>query len=190
MPLAFASKSHGTIAFGFFNIETDMLLLENLFFFADRFCRAVVTLAEQSELTKPSAWMDGFRIDNQTMIGNLHGAIQGWNFRGFIGETYRRFPFPSHPEGFKQKPSGEQNRAVIQELIEKFAKDRTIQLSWDKPSSTVSIEEFIFDEAIFGALIAYVDRGGYPRWQDEIRPPYVNTMMDRLAAISSPFPRR
>jgi len=28
MPLAFESLSHGTIAFGFFNIESDMLLLE------------------------------------------------------------------------------------------------------------------------------------------------------------------
>jgi hypothetical protein len=28
MPLAFESISHGTIAFGFFNIDSDMLLLE------------------------------------------------------------------------------------------------------------------------------------------------------------------
>ncbi|MGD2186296.1 MAG: hypothetical protein PVI71_09215 [Desulfobacterales bacterium] len=36
MPLAFESLSHGSIAFGFFNIETDMLLLEN-YFYSKRF---------------------------------------------------------------------------------------------------------------------------------------------------------
>ncbi len=55
MPLAFASRSHGSVAFGFFNIEIDMLLLEDLFFFADRFCRAVVDLLEnQTSLTSPN----------------------------------------------------------------------------------------------------------------------------------------
>ena len=49
MPLAFDSLNHGTIAFGFFNIEIDMLLLENLFFFADRFCGAVAELSRGRE---------------------------------------------------------------------------------------------------------------------------------------------
>ena len=31
MPLSFQSKNYGDIAFGFFNIESDMLLLENLY---------------------------------------------------------------------------------------------------------------------------------------------------------------
>lgn len=31
MPLAFDTLSHGTIAFGFFNIDSDMLLLEQYF---------------------------------------------------------------------------------------------------------------------------------------------------------------
>lgn len=31
MALAFDSLSHGRIAFGFFNIETDMILLEHFF---------------------------------------------------------------------------------------------------------------------------------------------------------------
>ena len=35
MPLAFESLSHGTIAFGFFNIESDMLILDRYFLFAD-----------------------------------------------------------------------------------------------------------------------------------------------------------
>ncbi len=32
MPLSFESRSHGPVAFGFFNIESDMLLLERTFF--------------------------------------------------------------------------------------------------------------------------------------------------------------
>ena len=34
MPLSFESQSHGQVAFGFFNIASDMLLLERYFFFA------------------------------------------------------------------------------------------------------------------------------------------------------------
>ena len=37
MPLEFQSISHGKIAFGFFNIETDMILLGHYFLFARDF---------------------------------------------------------------------------------------------------------------------------------------------------------
>ena len=40
MPLAFESLNRGTIAFGFFNIDTDLLLLQQYFLFADDFCGA------------------------------------------------------------------------------------------------------------------------------------------------------
>jgi hypothetical protein len=46
MPLLFKSVSHGDLAFGFFNIETDMLLLNGYFFFASDFCRHVATLRD------------------------------------------------------------------------------------------------------------------------------------------------
>ncbi|MGD9173924.1 MAG: hypothetical protein PVF29_07170 [Desulfobacterales bacterium] len=58
MPLAFESLSHGTIAFGFFNM----------------------------------------------------GAIHGICHTGFIGEPYRRYPFPQKPEAFKQKTNGFRNQ--------------------------------------------------------------------------------
>ena len=45
MPLAFDSISHGSIAFGFFNIESDMLLCDHYFLFADEFCRYVEDIA-------------------------------------------------------------------------------------------------------------------------------------------------
>ena len=187
MPLAFFSRSHGVIALGFFNIETDMLLLENLFFFADRFCKAVVALAEQSKGTEASVWMDGFRIKDSAMMGNLHGAIQGIDSTGFIGETYCRFPFPSNPQAFRQKLYGEKNQAVLQSLIAKVGTDQCVCLLWDRQMSTVSVDEFVFAQKDFSQLIAYVDRGVYPRWQDDIRPGYVRTMMARLAEISSPL---
>jgi len=38
MPISFLSKSHGRIPIGFFNIETDMLLMDRYFFFSTDFC--------------------------------------------------------------------------------------------------------------------------------------------------------
>ena len=35
MPLPFLSRSHGAIAFGFFNIESHLLILDQVFFFAN-----------------------------------------------------------------------------------------------------------------------------------------------------------
>jgi hypothetical protein len=48
MPLSFESMSHGTIAFGFFNIESDMLLLEQYFLFGSEFCRHIGEMAENA----------------------------------------------------------------------------------------------------------------------------------------------
>ena len=42
MPISFPSKSHGQIPIGFFNIETDMLLMDHYFFFSTDFCEWVV----------------------------------------------------------------------------------------------------------------------------------------------------
>ena len=49
MPHAFESLSHGKIAFGFFNIETDMILLEHYFLFAEDFCRYLSEAAEKGK---------------------------------------------------------------------------------------------------------------------------------------------
>ena len=94
MPLGFESTSHGSIAFGFFNIESDMLLLDSLFFFADAFCSAVEQAGEHGR-----AEIDGYRIDEREKIGDLHGAIAGRVFSGFIGSTYRVWPFQPYVLG-------------------------------------------------------------------------------------------
>jgi len=47
MPLASKSLNFGSIALGFFNIESDMLLLERYFFFASDFCETIDELADR-----------------------------------------------------------------------------------------------------------------------------------------------
>ncbi len=44
MPLLFNSLSHGVVSFGFYNIETDGLLLGQHFFFCTDFCIAMKAL--------------------------------------------------------------------------------------------------------------------------------------------------
>ena len=184
MPLAFHSTSHGQVAFGFFNIETDLLLLEQLFFFADRFCEAVVSLAESAN---GEARLDGWRIADRARVGNLHGAIAGADLSGLIGASYRLFPFPSRPEDFKQSPDGDRSRGVVAPLLAEFGRREQIRLRWDRQTGIVTVSELLFTEEVFAALVEYVDRGGYPRWRDEARPRYVQSMMERLAALSSPL---
>ncbi|RPI72380.1 MAG: hypothetical protein EHM45_22320 [Desulfobacteraceae bacterium] len=187
MPLAFPSHSHGTIAFGFFNIETDLLLLERLFFFADRFCQAIIDLSREKGESQCEVLLDGFTIHDRFRIGNLHGAIQGVDLSGFIGATYEKFPFPRDPEGFKQKPYGSKNQKDIQDLILTYGEQIKIRLWWDKVAGQVSVGEFVFDRKAFAMLIAYVDQGGYPKWQDEIRPDYVQKMLNKLRETFSPL---
>ena len=89
MPLAFNCISHGTVAFGFFNIESDMLLLEHYFFFASDFCRYVEDIVEwDNEKPYVTTWPI-FCIESSEAIGDLMGAIHGVRFSGFIGELYK-----------------------------------------------------------------------------------------------------
>jgi hypothetical protein len=53
MPLAFESESHGTIAFGFFNIESDVLLLDRYFFFTTDSLTDVVPRLQALSLQAP-----------------------------------------------------------------------------------------------------------------------------------------
>ena len=92
MPLSFESLSHGTIAFGFFNIESDMLLCDRYFFFADDFCARIGQIAEHAGDPDYRTIWEIHTIDIPEKIGDLMGAIHGIHFTGFIGELYRRFP--------------------------------------------------------------------------------------------------
>ena len=176
MPLAFESLSHGSIAFGFFNIESDMLLLEKYFLFANDFCRHIVDLAENFHKDRFESQWQVYFIAEQEQIGDLTGAIYGIRFTGFIGELYRKFPFPQHFESFKQQPDGHQNQAIVRDMISAYARQIHIPVKAAKRTWEVAIGEYRFSRKTFEALIEYVWQGGYPRWKDEIRPAYVLNM--------------
>jgi hypothetical protein len=187
MPLEFRSLSHGPIAFGFFNIESDMLLLEHYFFFANDFCKYISDLSARKEGDfKGNIW-HVYYIERPSDIGNLMGAIHGIIFQGFIGEVYKLFPFPSLPEGFKQKPDGTKNRQTIENLIQHFARAIDIAVVIDEDRKKISLGDYSFSRDSFQELIKYVWRGGYPRWQNEVRPDYVLAMKHALERSNEPL---
>jgi hypothetical protein len=179
MPLEFESISHGKVAFGFFNIETDMILLNHYFLFAQDFCRYIVHAAQKNDRTYEASW-EVYPIEKGAEIGNLTGAIHGIDHTGFIGEVYMLFPFPAKSEAFKQSPEGFKNRAIIEKMIQKYAKRTNISFFVDQKKEKISIGQYVFTKTAFQELIKYIWMGGFPRWKDEIRPEYVMTMKRRI----------
>jgi hypothetical protein len=175
MPLLFKSISHGEVAFGFFNIETDMLLLNDYFFFASDFCSHVADLARQhAEEPYQSAW--DVHVMPRQAIGNLQGAIAGTDLSGFIGEVYRLFPFPKEAAAFKQNPEGHSNREMIKALATTFVPARRMPVMMNPNEEHIAIGDYAFNRPQFHALLSYVWLGGYPRWKDDVRPGYVVQM--------------
>ncbi len=187
MPLEFHSLSHSRIAFGFFNIETDLLLLEKYFFFAHYFCSMVSEMSAMQNHRSNEISLVGYFIDRPGDIGNLMGAIQGIDLRGFIGQVYKLFPFPQSREEFKQKTYGPANRSVVKELISRWARSTRIPVEVETDSQRVRIAEFLFSKTAFQELVAYVWQGGMPGWQDNIRPDYVIAMKDAISSSTSPI---
>ena len=180
MPLAFESANRGTVAFGFFNIDTDLLLLQHYFLFADDFCGHLVRLAEDKRReTYETSWAV-YSINDPSDIGDLMAAIHGIRYTGFIGEVYKQFPFPKREAEFKQKPEGFQNRVWMTSLLERWATTQSVPVRADKENKTLSIGKYLFTKEVFHQLIQYVWAGGYPRWKGEIRPDYVMEMKGRL----------
>lgn len=180
MPLAFDTLSHGTIAFGFFNIESDMLLCDHYFFFADDFCAHVAAMVEHAEeQAYQTVWYVQTIVDGEE-IGDLMGAIHGVRFTGFIGELYRRFPFPPQPEEFKQNPEGAQTQSIVTAIISKYAESRKIQVGVNNEKSEIVVGEYRLSRAQFQELLKYVWRGGYPGWKNDTRPAYVTEMKNKI----------
>ena len=180
MPLAFDSLSHGTIAFGFFNIESDMLLCDRYFLFADDFCRYVGDMAgSAAEPIYRASWTVQL-IEATEEIGDLMGAIHGVRFTGFMGELYRRFPFPRLPEEFKQNPEGAQTQSLVTEIISKYGNAQEIVVAADHKTMQVELGAYRFNHIQFQELLKYVWRGGYPRWKNEVRPAYVSNMKKQI----------
>jgi hypothetical protein len=174
MPLAFESRNRGRVAFGFFQIESDMLLLEECFFFASAFCERVGEAALGEPGGRWATTFPGHVIERPEDVGDLLGAIHGRRFTGFIGETYRRYPFPAREEDFKQNPEGFRTRAELLEIISPFADER--EIAFETAAGEVRIGDVRFSRAGFHELVRYVWRGGYPRWRDDVRPAYVHRM--------------
>jgi hypothetical protein len=180
MPLAFDSLSHGSIAFGFFNIESDMLLCERYFLFADVFCNYVENLVENAGgNTYQTRWQVRF-IDTPEAIGDLMGAIHGVHYTGFIGDLYRRFPFPQNTADFKQNPRGDETQTQVSEIIAGYARVLEIVVVMPSGGREIKIGEYEFNRSQFQELIKYVWRGGYPRWKNEIRPAYVTALKNKI----------
>jgi hypothetical protein len=185
MPLSFQSKSHGQIAFGFFNIESDMLLLENRFFFAQDFCQWMIQLVQELEKGAGRFEYPVWEIENPRDIGDLMGAIHGIHFTGFIGEVYTHFPFPADPAEFKQNPEGDQTRPQMTALIEKWAVPRSLAIELETDGQA-NLGPFVFLKEEFWELLRYVWQGGYPRWKDQIRPVCVMKMKQAIQKSGHP----
>ncbi len=179
MPLAFESSSHGTVAFGFFNIESDMLLLERYFFFATALCSRICDLASCKGREDQSVDLHVFDISDVQERGDLMGAIHKVRYQGFIGDTYRKYPFPDRPVDFKQNPNGDQTQTAFIEMITPYSKQIQIPIQVSVTDQAVRIEEYEFTQPIFFELLDYVWRGGYPMWKDGVRPSYVSEMKEK-----------
>jgi hypothetical protein len=150
-------------------------LLERHVFFATDFCRAVLALCRDVRTQMP-----GWHVHD---MGDLHGAIAGCDLAGLIGATYARWPFPEDPEGFRQKPEGHENRGEVETMLGRFAQSTSLELDREPDWSRVAVGRVSFDGPGFAALVAYVDRGGYPRWRDDERPGYVVEMVESFPLL-------
>lgn len=186
MPLQFESLSHGKIAFGFFNIETDMILLNQYFLFAEDFCHHISKAARIDDEVFETSW-EVYSFQNQEDIGNLMAAISGFDHRGFMGEVYKLFPFPKKPEDFKQKPEGNQTRPLMKRLIEKYGEIVQIPFELNLSGNRVRIGEYLFSPATFRKLIQYIWRGGLPGWRGGMRPQYVWVMKETAEKSRHPL---
>ena len=186
MPLAFNSLSHGEIAFGFFNIETDLLLLDNYFIFASDFCNYIEAIAQSAPGKDVRAEWEVYTLRNE-QIGNLAGAIHGVDLRGFIGDVYRIYPFPRETKDFAQNPDGHRTRDAVKGVIERYERASRVQVIVDATASTVEIGDYLFSKEQFHELLHYVWVGGYPKWKEGVRPDYVLRMKDRVAASGHPL---
>lgn len=181
MPIEFETLNHGVIPIGFFNIESDMFLVNDYFVFASDLCKAIREWTESSEVLTTE--LDMYVIRSPGDIGNLMGAIRGEVFTGFIGELYKIYPFPAAREAFKQNPEGYKTRETVENIIRNYGAIESIKIVISRDDGTIVIGKYKFNKEQFHEVIAYIWRGGMPMWKNNIRPDYVNDMMK--AVLSS-----
>ncbi len=187
MPLAFNSISHGIVSFGFFNIETDLLLLENYFFFAEDFCNRIIKIAQDSKDDAIVEDFETYEIYPYQRIGDLRSAIEGVKYEGFIGEIYKLFPFPEDMADFKQDPEGWRNREIVLEILKGYGEAKKIIFEIQSHLGTVRIGRYLFSKEQFHQLLNYVWEGGYPKWLKGKRPEYVLKMKEATCISKHPI---
>ena len=181
MPLAFESISHGTMAFGFFNIESDMLLLDRYFFFATDFCETICKMSNKQDVTLSKFSLPAYVIKNPADIGDLHGGIAGTHYSGFIGESYKKYPFPRDAKDFKQQTGGFKTRDDFVQMIRNFGAPIDLVLYQNSKKERVTVGPVVFSQQNFSQLIEYVIRGGYPGWLEGTAPDYVIKMQEEVS---------
>jgi hypothetical protein len=133
--------------------------------------------------------LSGYLLEEER-IGNLMGAIHGFDFRGFIGEVYRFYPFPQEPEDFKQNPEGFRTRTILEQLVVKYGSAAEFPVRFLKEKNKIHIGDYRFDQENFQELIRYVWLGGYPHWRDGRRPGYAEEMKEAVVRAGAfPFER-
>ena len=177
MPLQFETLNHGLIAFGFFNIESDLLLLENNFIFADAFCDSIIALNENP--FADAEW-NVWQIRKRADMGDFMGAMHGFHHTGFFGKVYEKYPFPTRQADFKQKPEGWKTQNEIKPLIEHYGTETCLPVRVESGGERISLGDYNFARTVFCELIRYVWEGGFPKWKDGQRPRYVIEMIESI----------
>ncbi|MFH1034568.1 MAG: hypothetical protein V1806_08685 [Pseudomonadota bacterium] len=187
MPLAFNSQSHGSVAFGFFHIESDMLLLQRMFFFAEDLCGLWRRLAAWPADNDFGERLPGFEISDPARLGDLRGAIAGRDLGGFLGALYARWPFPRQASQFAQRPAGAASRQALRKAMAAFGQALDIPVLASAQQGFFSLGGIIFSRGELSALVDYVWRGGMPGWQEGRRPDYLLETARELAKSDSPW---
>ncbi|KIX12350.1 hypothetical protein [Dethiosulfatarculus sandiegensis] len=175
MPLGFSSQNSGRVAFGFFHIEVQMLLLNNCFFFARDFCELIKRLALVQAGDPFEELLRGWVIEYSLDMGELHGAIAGISRHGFLGDLYRRWPFPQDRAEFFQKSEGKATNKLVTLSIAGYGEARDLTLAAFETDSGPCLNfcGYHFDQKEVRRLFDYVWQGGMPGWENKIRPDYL-----------------
>jgi hypothetical protein len=137
-------------------------------------------MAKEQTKTINEFLLHAYVIKDPAAIGDLHGGIAGTHYSGFIGETYKKYPFPRDETKFKQQTDGFRTRDEFDKMILDFGSHIDLDLIRDNETEQVSIGGYVFTRQNFRRLIQYVIRGGFPRWLDDTAPDYVIKMQEAV----------
>ena len=126
MPLAFDSLSHGKIAFGFFNIETDLLLLNRYFFFASDFCRCLVEAGSLSHEGDCGIGLDGIVRLEEDQDRRSDGGDSRGGFPGIYRRGLSPLSLSAGPRRLQAKPEGFQTRSVLEPILTDYGRAEDI----------------------------------------------------------------